>query len=440
MKLFLLLKLAIFCLFINGSVAVENYGYNELEVISSVLEEYSLENHQILTLHSNGEILLNRYTDAQLKDADKTIREALLKKVFPAYSENGTNVHIKESDCKNKLDAEELSSKENFASYFNGYLIKIDDIWKIREVKDDKIFYSNDGNVMQLVEFMDAFSSLDTNEYDFKRRKALALIQIKYQIEEDLINTGRNMSKPEREFYNKYNLSSDLIQQASDLKYVFDYFLPNDTENKLYFGIDGTKQTSLDKGKSYNRNSTFASIFKGMQMGWMAYYGYLEELPEMRETYKDSIRMIYSEKKSKELGLKKTLETEVAAKNKEIIVENEKSEDNVSHASNDYQTKKKQTTKNDKEKSRKNKLKMSKKQIERTKILPKKFSKMEQPCNAHLKKAMKKNKESYKYWKPFCNPDGSYKTTEKICRKRRCWCVDSNGMFLKQILKTSKKC
>ena len=338
MKLFLLVKLAIFCLFLDGSVALENYGYDELEVISSVLEEYSSENHEILFLHSSGEILLKRYTDAQLKDADQVIRETLLKKVFPAYSKNGTNVNIKVSDCKNKLDAEELSSKKNFASYFNGYLIKIDDIWKIREVKDDTIFYSNveSRNVMQLVEFMDAFSSSESHEYDFKKMKALALIQIKYQINEDLINTGRNMSEPEREFWDKYNLGSDLIQQASDLKYVFDYFLPNDTENKLYFGIDGTKQSNLDEGKSYNRNLTFASVFKGIQMGWFSFYGHLEEFPGMRETYKDSIRMEYSEKQSKELGLKKTVETEVAAKNKEKIVENEKSLDNVSYAANGY--------------------------------------------------------------------------------------------------------
>merc|ERR1719354_513419 len=91
----------------------------------------------------------------------------------------------------------------------------------------------------------------------------------------------------------------------------------------------------------------------------------------------------------------------------------EKSENNVSiEVSEGYTTKNQKPRRKNKGKHQKMKQKLSKEQIERTKILPMKFSKKKLPCIAHLRKALKKNKESYKYWKPFCNPDGSYKTTE----------------------------
>merc|ERR1712096_444009 len=91
--------------------------------------------------------------------------------------------------------------------------------------------------------------------------------------------------------------------------------------------------------------------------------------------------------------------------------------------------------------SRKTK-RMNKKQIKRTKILPKKFLKAKQPCQSHQRKFLSRNKvkNSYKFWKPICNKDGSYSTTDKICRKKQCWCVDDKGMFVKQLLMPTEIC
>merc|ERR1719427_157976 len=81
---------------------------------------------------------------------------------------------------------------------------------------------------------------------------------------------------------------------------------------------------------------------------------------------------------------------------------------------------------------------MSEKHIERTKLLPTKYSTQKLPCESHRERFLKRKrvKNSFKYWQPVCKGDGSgaYSTMYEICRKRQCWCIDDKGMFVKQLL------
>ena len=65
------------------------------------------------------------------------VNEVLLRRVFLGYSRTDKCHNIEESYCRDKLNEEDLSSKDSFTSYFNGYLIKVDDTWKIRKVKEN---------------------------------------------------------------------------------------------------------------------------------------------------------------------------------------------------------------------------------------------------------------------------------------------------------------
>ena len=332
MKILLLVNFAFFCQIFNSSNAVEKDGYDEFEIISAALEEYSDLNDSILRYYLQREFIIKRYTDTQLRNADK-IREALLRCIFPAYSRNGTNNKSVESDCINKLDEEEFISKENFTSYFNGYLVKVDNTWKIRKIEDNLISYLKieSSNIMELLEFMDAFGYriLNTEEYDYKRMKTLALIQIKYQIKSDSSINGGKMTKSQKELWEKYNLGSDLIQKACNLEYVFDDFLPNNTENKLYFGIDGDKQTFYKFSKNLGKNLTFADIFDDIQMGWLSYYGHLEGTS--RNSSRNSIQK-FMEEKLREIGLNENVEKEAEEIIEEENIKNVKSATNVSNA------------------------------------------------------------------------------------------------------------
>ena len=225
MKIFLLVVLAIFCQLFNTSVAIKRKVSDEIEIISTILKEYSLENLGVLDVYFNEKFFIERYTDAQLRDMDK-LNEVLLKNIFPGYSKNNESQHIVENDCRDKLNEEKLHPNDELFSYFNGYLIKVGDAWKIRKVDDNRIAYFNidNQNVMNLLEFLYAFSRKIDNMDRYDTQKLLALIKIKYQLEEATKETGRSMTKVEKNFWKKHKLGSDLIKKVVKLKYVFDEF------------------------------------------------------------------------------------------------------------------------------------------------------------------------------------------------------------------------
>ena len=81
MKTFSLVVLAIFYQLLNTSVAIKRKVSDEIEIISTVLKEYSLKNLGVLDVYFNKKFFIERYTDAQLRDMDK-LNEVLLKKHF----------------------------------------------------------------------------------------------------------------------------------------------------------------------------------------------------------------------------------------------------------------------------------------------------------------------------------------------------------------------
>ena len=278
MKTFLSITFALFCLILNSSVAVETKLSDEIEILSKVLKECSTDNLFVLDMYFHKKIFIERHTAAELvvNNWDK-LNEGLLKNVFPGYSKNDKSDTIKESYCRTKITEEDLSSKDNLTSYFNGYLIKVDDAWKIRKVEGNEVAYNKvDGNnVMDLVEFFYAFGPHALGNSNSKsvgfltdlynRRKLLALIKTKYQLGEATKETG--MSAFEEEFWNEYNLGSDLIQQVADLKYIFDNFQVDGDE--LYLGADGHKIVVYeDLG-----NVSIASVFE-KHLGSFDVYAY----------------------------------------------------------------------------------------------------------------------------------------------------------------------
>ena len=146
-----------------------------------------------------------------------------MKSIFPGYSKDGKQNNISDSGCKEKLSKEKFSSNKSFKSYLYGYLINVDDAWKIRKLEDNEINYLKfEGhNIIMIVKIV------------------LALIQIKYKLEEHTKNKGIRMLKFERRFWKKYELGLNLIKQVCEHKYLFDikYLFDNITQNKdkLYF-------------------------------------------------------------------------------------------------------------------------------------------------------------------------------------------------------------
>jgi len=448
MKKLSLIILVLFCQLLNTSVAFKRKDSEEFEILSTVLEKYSLENLSVLELYFNEKIYIKKHTSADFDDV-KSFNEVLLKKVFPGYSRNNKRSNISEIYCRDKLNEEGSSAKNNLTSYFNGFLIKVDDEWKVRKVEENEIVYQEvDGhNVMDLVEFLYAFrsngredrsnfKSVDIHTERYETSKLLALIKAKYQLKEVAEEEGRAMLDFEKQFWDKYDLGSDLVQKVTERKYVFDKF-QHDGRDELFFGVDGEKPVVHE----HLGNTSFAGVF-GRHLGDFLGVGLYYNMMRDQFNAKDMIKVFIESLKERgsytnavkdqvegneETATEKTTETEES---------DAKSADDVSLTDHTTESPKPHQTGRD----RKIKLKMSNKQIERTEILPIKFSNKELPCKAHLKRAMKVNKESYKFWKPFCNSDGSYRTNKKICKKRSCWCVDNKGMFLKQIFETSEKC
>jgi len=377
MRALLLTSVLLICQLLHDSAAVER---DVLDMVSVVLEEYSKDNFNVLDMYLMGKVFVERYTDAQLKEGEK-IKEAVMEKVFPAYS----NINESEKVEKNLWKFRDSIPALGLPGYFNAYLIKVEDAWKIRKVDGVEITYEDvDGrNVMDLIELMYAMSSVDeTNEDNYDVKKLLALIQIKHQIKEETEKAGRGMLNYEREFWDEHDLGSDLIRQAALKNYSFNYVQPRgfgyygEGPSRDYFGVDGQKYGDFGRFG----NVTYAFMLE-RHLNADTYYKNLNMIPSLRGKYKMIIRK----------HIKKSL-------------------------------------------------RMNETEKEKTFYLPLEFFQKKLPCQAHLKKVNEKNKTGFIYWKPFCNADGSYSTSEKICVEKRCWCVDDEGNFWKQLYFKSQKC
>ena len=277
--MFLFLSLSLFCQLFHGSVAMDR---EDLGMVSALLEEYSIDNFHLLDMYLAGEIFVERYTDAQLND--EKIKETVLKNVFPAYSNNNESQAVESEQCKNAVQELNGPHVETFEIYFNAYLLKVDEAWKIRKIDGDQVSYENvDGhNIMDLVEFLYALTSLGQNEGNYDVKKLLALIQVKHQIEEDVEKEERYMMSFERQFLDEHGLGSDLIRNAS--RAIYSYFrLPSGPH---HYGVDGEMM--------YGNFSTFGNV----TYGWLlerhlvadTCIGGLKLLPALRGVYKDRIK------------------------------------------------------------------------------------------------------------------------------------------------------
>ena len=298
MKTLSLITLVLFCQLSSTSFAFKRKDSEELKILSTALEKYSLENLSVLDLYFNEKFFIEKRTSADFDDV-KRFKEVLLKKVFPGYSKTNKRSNISESYCRGKLNEENSSAEGNLTSYFNGFLIKVDDKWKTRKVEDNEIIYQEvDGhNVMDVVEFLYAFrsngredpgnfKSVDIHTERYKTSKLLALIKTKYQLEGVTKEGGRAMSDLEKEFYDEHDLGSDLVQKVTDRKFVFDEFQQDGDE--LYFGGDGEKR---EVHKRFG-NASFAWVFDkhlGDFLGIGLFYNQLRDQFSAKDMIKEFI-------------------------------------------------------------------------------------------------------------------------------------------------------
>jgi len=377
MKITVLIKVAFFCKLLQATLATKtNSEFHEItfevETLSRLLENVTLSNERQLDNYLVDKIFEKRYTDLELKDTAK-IKEVVIKSLFPGsyiIKHNKTS-NVNETYIRNKLTQEKLFSKGNFKSYLNGYLVKVNKTWKVRKVEKGEITYQNveGSNFYELLEILYLFSRLSpVSTSKYARDKSLSLLQIKYQLSEDMKKTRRGLRTLERQFWKKYDLSSDKIQ------YVLDNLVGFEDEEEFIFGE--TESHYKTRINNVMKNYTYAVYFElGIDFMFSSWIKSISDKKHLRSKKTHKIKP------------------------------------------------------------------MNSKQIKRTKVLPKKFSTKKQPCQAHQKMVNKRKvKNSYKFWKPICKEDGSYSTTDKICRKRRCWCVDDKGIFVKQILKSTKLC
>jgi len=378
----------------------------DLNMVSALLE--NIDNMSLLDMYLVGEIFVEKYTDAQLNDREK-IKETVLKNIFPAYSKNNESQIVDKGQYRRAV--REIKFEE---LYFNAYLLKVDDAWKIRKVDGDEVSYENvDGNnIMDLVEFLYAMSTLGDNKGDYDM---LALIIVKNQIEEDLEKAGRYMMSYEKKFWDENDLGSDLIKKATQKIYTNRYFhLPMGENNRTaeFYGLYGEKM--------YGNFGTFGNVtYRWLlehHLDTETAYMALNQLPYLRGNYMDMIK--------NKIGMEKI-----------------KSEDSFEQPQHVFETIDNHNSMVDERKEHQEKtMKMNSKDIKKTNKLPMKFSTTKLTCQAHIKKVYEKKKTGLVYWKPICNSDGTYSTTEKICIEKRCWCVDDQGIFLKQLYTTSENC
>ena len=170
---------------------------------------------------------------------------------------NVKNSKINEIYAKNQLNVEKVYSK-NFKSYLNGYIIKVDKTWKIRRVENNRISYSKieSSNVNELIEtlyFLNRILSFTHQDVCFLD-KSLKLVQMKCVLEKDLRKMRRSLWQ---NFWRKYDLKSDIVQQVMDCIYKFEFADIKDKKD-IQFGVDGEKrvaeyaETEVDKKKYGN--------------------------------------------------------------------------------------------------------------------------------------------------------------------------------------------
>ena len=286
MRVFLLITLLLFCQQSHASIdPFALYGSIEREdhdVVSALLEKYSIDNLEMLDLYLAGKIFIERYMDAQLSDSEK-IKETVFKNIFPTYSKNNESQIVDKGQYKRAV--REIKYKE---LYFNAYLLKVDEAWKIRKVDGDEVSYENvDGhNIMDLVEFLYAMSSLGDSKGDYNVKKLLALIQVKHQIEEDVEKQGRYMMSYEKNFWAEHDLGSDLIEKASQTIYTFSYFHSPSNRTAGFYGLDGQKMYG---NFSIFGNVTYAWLLEHHLENNDAYTE-LKFLPKLGVTYRDLIK------------------------------------------------------------------------------------------------------------------------------------------------------
>merc|ERR1712142_1454040 len=91
----------------------------------------------------------------------------------------------------------------------------------------------------------------------------LTLIQIKYQLEEDLKETGRSMFEFEEEFWRENNLESDLIREALNQNVFVHEFEERNKADEVFMGARGEKSVALDQVKrEIFGNMTFSELFE----------------------------------------------------------------------------------------------------------------------------------------------------------------------------------
>ena len=216
MKAIHLINLVLVCQLLQTSLAVERKSSAALETLTRAFSNVTRRNHRFIKTYLKEEIYAKRYTQSQLNTTSE-VKAALIHGFFPGYMKNETDSN--DFICVENMTMElPLSDFENVTSYFNGFLLKCDDVWYMRKVENDRITYSKvEGrNVMELLEFL--FGSgrylYKPMQVQFRVERLLALIQVKYQLEEDIGKTGRSMAGFEEEFWREFDLGSDLVQKV----------------------------------------------------------------------------------------------------------------------------------------------------------------------------------------------------------------------------------
>ena len=244
--MFLIIKLLVVCKIFRISLAVERKSSAALEKLSEVIQYCDVMTSEFLDTYLIEEAFVKRYAQRQLNETGE-LKEVLLGSLFPGKNDS----KIDESYCRSKLNKEKLSFEKNFTSHFNGYLIKADEEGKIRKVENGEIIYSNveGGNVMELVEFLFVFGFNRGTPTGYRANKMLTFIQIKYQLEEDLKETGRSMLEFEEEFWRENNLESDLVREALNQNVFVHEFEEINKADEIFMGVRGEKSVAVDQVK-----------------------------------------------------------------------------------------------------------------------------------------------------------------------------------------------
>ena len=307
--MFLIIKLLVLCQIFQISLAVERKSSAALEKLSEAIMYFDVMTSEFLDTYLIEEAFVKRYAQRQLNETGE-LKEVLLGSLFPGKIDS----KIDESYCRSKLNKEKLSSEQNFTSHFNGYLIKVNEEWKIRKVENGEITYSNieGGNVMELVEFLFVFGFNRGTPTGYRANKMLTLIQIKYQLEEDLKETGRSMCEFEEEFWRENDLESNLIREALNQNVFVHEFEEINKADEVFMGARGEKSVAVDQVKrEIFGNMTFAELFKSyLDNFFSALELNVESLGQ--KIFKDDIEITTANDYSKEIATNENEENFVA--------------------------------------------------------------------------------------------------------------------------------